>query len=100
MVRALPAWGDRYLLRLIRVAIGVVIALQVVVSVPNGIAAERGAHAYQVESVVVLRHIDRYSNRIVVKRLYVFSTASFLRSRAQFLEQHHLNIFSGSGSGA
>jgi hypothetical protein len=96
-IRAWPAqvssWADARVLRGAQMLIVALVAVQVVVGLPQGLTAERANFVYQSESAHVLRTIDHQPDPVVVYYLYVFSSAPYLRAQAKTLEHYHLSIF-------
>jgi hypothetical protein len=74
-------------------AILVLIAVQIVFSIPNGLKAARSNYVYQAESAKVLRNIHHATNQEVQSYLYIFTPVPFIKSRAATLEKHHLSLF-------
>ena len=94
------SWIERRALPAARAFIGVVIVLQVAVSLPNAIKGARANYVYQAEAVKVLRGIHHTRDAEVVYYLYVFGHAPFIRHQAETLERHHLNVFAGDPQAA
>ena len=71
------------------------IAVQVAFGLLNGIHGGRENYVYQARAASTLRNIDHSSNNEVEYFLSLFAKPSFIRDRAETLENHHLSLFAG-----
>lgn len=97
-VSAVSQWFGRIGLPVARIAVIVLIVVQVAFSVPNGLRGSQSSLAYQTQGAQVLQNIDHENNARVVYYLYVFSYAEFIRRQAATLKEHHLNVFADGSS--
>jgi hypothetical protein len=100
-VRALSSAYDRAQRGWLKVArwivIGVVL-VQIVAGLVNGLPGARGNYVYKSEGAKILRNLDHSSDSEVEYYLYIFESASWIRSQARIAEEHRLSLFDDSGS--
>lgn len=89
----LVAWADVTLLAAVRLVIGIAIAVEVALGTLHGLDGAKANYSYQSEAVPIARNIDRYPDGYMAYHLYVFRSASFIRTQAAFARQHHLSLY-------
>ena len=92
-LRLVPNWIDRRGLSVARSILALVIVLQIGLGLHYAARGLRDDYAYKSAAVRVLRHIKFESNYQVVIHLYIYTSPSFIRKQANFLESHHLSLF-------
>ncbi len=70
-----------------------VIVIQVLISVHYGLIHSRELHKQNVAAASLTRNIHHESEVAVKVGLYYFRTSTWIRSQAQFLEDHHLGPY-------
>jgi hypothetical protein len=80
---------------LARVIIGLVIVLQVTVSLPNGIKGARNDYLYQSDEAKLLANFNHIGDGGLAL-LDVYATDHFIRHQAAILKRHHLSLFANS----
>ena len=97
-IRRVGAWLNRLALRCARVAVIVVIAIQIPFGFHYGLQGAREWHAYDARAVRVLENINHLRNGEVILFLDPLGSASFVREQARILEEHRLSVFASGSS--
>ncbi len=90
---------DRWTVPAARIFIGLLIVIQVAVSLPNAVKGARDNYTYQTKAAEILLHYRSIPKNELVFELYIFSNARFIRQQAATLERHHLSVFAGTHQG-